>query len=81
MTAQEAFEKAVTKVQSSVNPIFLNSKQDTLTNNRQQALKEGYYSVNTGKLIKPTKPISAPTDKKQAKSIRELLKSKRNDKE
>lgn len=81
LTAQEAFEKAVTKVQSSVNPIFLNSKQDTLTNNRQQALKEGYYSVNTGKLIKPTKPISAPTDKKQAKSIRELLKSKRNDKE
>ena len=81
LTAREAFEKAVTKVQSSVNPIFLNSKQDTLTNNRQQALKEGYYSVNTGKLIKPTKPISAPTDKKQAKSIRELLKSKRNDKE
>lgn len=81
LTAQEAFEKAVTKVQSSVNPIFLNSKQDTLTNNRQQALKEGYYSVNTGKLVKPTKPLSAPTDKKQAKSIRELLKSKRNDKE
>lgn len=81
LTAQEAFEKAVTKVQSSVNPIFLNSKQDNLTNNRQQALKEGYYSVNTGKLVKPTKPLSAPTDKKQAKSIRELLKSKRNDKE
>jgi|GEM_PF-2633026 len=82
LTPEEAFNKGVTKVQPTVNPVFINQKNEPAWKAKkinEEAKKNGYQDVKTLKISKPVKPIGASKSSAfgNAGSIRDMVKAKK----
>ena len=83
LTAQEAFNMGVTKVQPTVNPIFANQEKGSAwkEKKRMEDIRQNGYGdvVQVEKLTGKTKPsMTAPSVSKKPMSIRDMLKAKKS---
>ena len=83
LTAEQAFNMGVTKVQPTVNPVFANQEKGSAwkEKKRLEDIRQNGYGdvVQVEKLTGKTKPSAAPSaSSKKPMSIRDMLKAKKN---